>query len=73
MKLHDLKGRNLTGRKVQFDIMKKDSKGNLKQIPAEGKILHLNYWETGFVIAGISVPGLYNRDISDIVPIEVMP
>lgn len=58
------------GKKVEFHIIQKDSKGNDKYIPYTGTILYSNRTKTGYVIRGISTKGLYNRNKSDIVILD---
>ncbi|MDD3840086.1 MAG: hypothetical protein PHP06_05875 [Clostridia bacterium] len=57
----------IRGKKVHFNIIYKDSKGRLHECPQTGRILSKNKTGTGFVIRGISIPGLYNRLNSDII------
>lgn len=63
----------LNGKRVKFYIISKDSKGNDKCTKHVGRISAPNKSRTGFVIIGESIPGKYNRCLSDIIIFESEP
>ena len=64
---------NYTGKQVRFNIIQKDSKGNDHKIMQLGHILFSNKTETGYVIAGDTISGFYNRNESEIEVLDLEP
>lgn len=66
-----MNSKDYKGVKVEFPVIKKDSKRNDKPILHRGHIKSLNKSGTGFVIRGETIPGLYNRCLVDITILEI--